>query len=66
MTTPTTIYEVVDVANLHIQTAVAPNVGSLVIVILASSFNNYACWHDQVLLALKLYILVDYVLSDPP
>jgi hypothetical protein len=57
-------YEVVVIANLHIQASGIQNIRSLVMVVLDASSAHYARWRDNVLLTLRRYALSYHVLSD--
>jgi hypothetical protein len=54
------------VAYLHLQAAWVLHIKNLVTIVLDSTSISYACWRDQVLLALRRYTLDDDVLSDTP
>jgi hypothetical protein len=54
------------VAMLHAQAYRVQNIHSPVSTVLDPSSTGYARWHDQVLLTLKCYDLIDHVLSDAP
>jgi hypothetical protein len=57
-------YEDIVVTNLHIQVATVPNVCSLMNIILDATFNSYARWHHNILLALMRYALTGHDESD--
>jgi hypothetical protein len=52
------------VAYLHLQAAGVLHIKNLVSVVLDSTFTSYACWQDQVVLALLRCALDDHVLFD--
>jgi hypothetical protein len=52
------------VAYLHLQAAAVPHIKNLVTVVLDSTSTSYARWRDQMLLALRRYVLDDHVLLD--
>jgi hypothetical protein len=57
-------YEVVVIANIHVQTTSMQNIHSLVSVTLDLSSMNYGWWHGNVRLTLGRYSLFDHMLLD--
>jgi hypothetical protein len=63
-TTNSSLHESTLVANLHIQADAVPNIRSLMNIALDTTPSNYARWHENMLLTLTRYILVDHIQSN--
>jgi hypothetical protein len=63
-TTNSSSYEGTLSANLHIQADAVSNIRSLVNIALDATSSNYARWHENMLLTLMRYILVNHIQSD--
>jgi hypothetical protein len=64
LATNSSSYEDTVVANLHIQEAGVPNIRSLMNIVLDATSDNYARWHDNMLLTPMRHALINHVVSD--